>query len=88
MERERERQNPVRERQLCSGDVGFVTWRSLSYIRERWRNGGRGVEGAPLPLTMLISRIFSFSTNGTKSMHLVAFQSLFRPFLFQVLCKY
>ena len=24
--------NPVRERQLCSGDVGFVTWRSSSYI--------------------------------------------------------
>ena len=22
--------NPVRERQLCSGDVGFVTWRSSS----------------------------------------------------------
>ena len=30
-ERERECRNPVRERQLCSGDVGFVTWRSSSY---------------------------------------------------------
>ena len=31
MERERECQNSVRERQLCSGDVGFVTWRTSSY---------------------------------------------------------
>ena len=31
MERERECQNSVRERQRCSGDVGFVTWRSSSY---------------------------------------------------------
>ena len=27
MERERECRNSVRKRQLCSGDVGFVTWR-------------------------------------------------------------
>ena len=32
LERERESRNPVRKRQLCSGDVGFVTWRSLSYV--------------------------------------------------------
>ena len=32
MKREQECQNPVHERQLCSGDVGFVTWRSSSYI--------------------------------------------------------
>ena len=31
MDRERECRNPVRERQLCSGDVGFVTWRSSSF---------------------------------------------------------
>ena len=31
MERERGWRNSVRERQLCSGDVGFVTWRSSSY---------------------------------------------------------
>ena len=31
MERERECQNSVRERQLCSGDVGFVTWRCSSH---------------------------------------------------------
>ena len=30
MERERESRNPIRARQLCSGDVGFVTWRSSS----------------------------------------------------------
>ena len=30
MERERECGNSVRKRQLCSGDVGFVTWRSSS----------------------------------------------------------
>ena len=30
-ERERECLKSVRERQLCSGDVGFVTWRSSSY---------------------------------------------------------
>ena len=30
MERERECQNLVREGQLCSGNVGFVTWRSSS----------------------------------------------------------
>ena len=29
---ENECQNSVRERQLCSGDVGFVTLRSLSYV--------------------------------------------------------
>ena len=33
MEHERECQNSVRERQLFSGDVGFVTWRSSSYFR-------------------------------------------------------
>ena len=33
MEREREYQNSERERQLCSGDVGFVTWRSSSYSK-------------------------------------------------------
>ena len=32
LERERECRNPVRERQLCSGDVGYVTWRSSSYV--------------------------------------------------------
>ena len=32
LEREQESRNPVLERQLCSGDVGFVTWLSLSYI--------------------------------------------------------
>ena len=32
LRRERESQNPVRERQLCSGNVSFVTWRSSSYI--------------------------------------------------------
>ena len=32
MERQRECRNPVRERQLCSGDFGFVTWRSSSYM--------------------------------------------------------
>ena len=31
MERELECQNLVLERQLCSADVGFVTWRSSSY---------------------------------------------------------
>ena len=31
MERERECKNSVRKRQLCSGDVGFDTWRSSSY---------------------------------------------------------
>ena len=31
MERERECIDSVRERQLCSEDVGFVTWRSSSY---------------------------------------------------------
>ena len=31
MERERESQNPKRALQLCSGDVGYVTWRSPSY---------------------------------------------------------
>ena len=31
MERERGWLNSVRKRQLCSGDVGFVTWRSSSY---------------------------------------------------------
>ena len=30
MEREQESRNPIGVRQLCSGDVGFVTWRSLS----------------------------------------------------------
>ena len=32
LERERECRNPLRERQLCSGDVGYVTWRSPSYV--------------------------------------------------------
>ena len=33
MERKRECRIPVRERQFCSGDVvGFVTWRSSSYM--------------------------------------------------------
>ena len=31
LERERECQNPVLERQLCSGDVGFVIRRSSPY---------------------------------------------------------
>ena len=31
LERERESRNSVRERQLCSGDNGYVTWRSPSY---------------------------------------------------------
>ena len=31
LEPEQECRNPVRERQLCSGDVCFVTWRSSSY---------------------------------------------------------
>ena len=35
LERERKCQNPVRERQLCSGDVGHVTWRSPSCICRR-----------------------------------------------------
>ena len=30
----RECQNPVRKRQLCSGDVGYVTWRSQSYVHQ------------------------------------------------------
>ena len=32
LEREREFRNPVSERQLFSGDVGYVTWRSPSYV--------------------------------------------------------
>ena len=32
LERKRDCRNPVCERQLRSGDVGFVTWRSSSYI--------------------------------------------------------
>ena len=32
MERERECRNLVHKRQLCIEDVGFVTWRSSSYI--------------------------------------------------------
>ena len=32
LERERGWLNSVRKRQLCSGDVGFVTWRSSSYV--------------------------------------------------------
>ena len=35
LERERGWRNSVRERQLCSGDVGFITWRSSSYV---WTN--------------------------------------------------
>ena len=31
LERERECRNRVRERLLCRGDVGFVTWRCSSY---------------------------------------------------------
>ena len=33
LERERECRNSIRERQLCSRDVGFVTWRSSSYVQ-------------------------------------------------------
>ena len=32
LERERECQNPVSDRQLCSGDIGYVTSRSFSYL--------------------------------------------------------
>ena len=32
MERERESRNPIRARQLSSGDVSFVIWRSSSNI--------------------------------------------------------
>ena len=32
LERERECRNPVHKRQLCSGDVGYVIWRSPSNV--------------------------------------------------------
>ena len=41
LEREREWRNSVRERQLCSGDVGFVTLRS-SYFHIFLYNSVRG----------------------------------------------
>ena len=44
VERERECRNLVRERQLRSEDVGFVTWRSPSYLRTDLKTGGSVVE--------------------------------------------
>ena len=57
LERERECRNSVRERQLCSGDVDFVTWHSSSYIM----CAGRLCENHPFKMRRIISTDISLS---------------------------
>ena len=64
LEWERECRNPVRERQLCSGDVGFVTWRSSSYT-SHWTLtihvilGARGIfKLGPAALYSLLQNVY------------------------------